>query len=273
MRELARFREPLFGHELELVMAPVGEVSIIEVQRKPSPFHIRRLMESIRKLGFLTPLVGIRRDGGVVVIDGQHRLLAARELGVREVPVLLVPDRFAFDLMELNVEKQMSLRERAYVALNVYRLYLRERGDMPEGDARLRDSVESASYVTLGMAYEKDPHLFGSAYESLLRRVDGFLHRPLREAVEVRERRAGLLLEVERTAREAVERARSVGVDHPFVHRQVISLASPIGRKRLVEESCEEVLTALKRNLERLRENPEQLRALTWEEEEAGERA
>lgn len=269
MAKIAEFREPLLGHTLEIEMVPLDELRVIEIQRKPSPYHVRRLVDSMRKLGFLVPVIGIRRDGKVVIIDGQHRYLAARELGIAELPVIVVPEKLAFDLMELNVEKQMSLREKAYVALNVYRWWREVSPDKKETDPELRDAVESVHYVTLGIAYEKAPKLFGSAYESILHRVDRWLDLPLSEALSARERRAEMVLEVERLVREAVAKLQELGVNHPFLPRAVVSFASPIGRKRIIEESYEEVMEKLAANVRELLGDPRRFLSFRFEEEAA----
>lgn len=269
MAKIAEFREPLLGHTLEIEMVPLDELRVIEIQRKPSPYHVRRLVDSMRKLGFLVPVIGIRRDGKVVIIDGQHRYLAARELGIAELPVIVVPEKLAFDLMELNVEKQMSLREKAYVALNVYRWWREVAPDKKETDPELRDAVESVHYVTLGIAYEKAPKLFGSAYESILHRVDRWLDLPLSEALSVRERRAEMVLEVERLVREAVAKLQELGVNHPFLPRAVVSFASPIGRKRIIEEGYEEVMEKLAANVRELLGDPRRFLSFRFEEEAA----
>lgn len=267
MAKVAEFREPVLGHTLEIKMVPMEELQVIEIQRKPSPYHVKRLVESIRKLGFLVPVIGICKDGRVVIIDGQHRLLAARELGIGELPVILVPEKLAFDLMELNVEKQMSIREKAYVALNVYRWYLEVNIGRKETDPEVQDAIESVHYVTLGLAYEKAPRLFGSAYESILRRVDCWLDLPLAEALAQRERRAQMLLEVEGLVREAVAKLQELGVNHPLLPRAVVSFASPIGKKRIIEEGYEEVMGKLAGNVRQLVEDPQRFLSFRFEEE------
>ncbi len=267
MAKIAEFQEPLLGHTLEIEMIPLEEVKVIEIQRKPSQYHVKRLVESMRKLGFLVPVIGIRRNGRIVIIDGQHRYLAARELGIGEIPVIIVPEKLAFDLMELNVEKQMSLREKAYVALNVYRWWRDVDPEKKETDRELRDAVESIHYVTLGLAYEKAPKLFGSAYESILHRVDRWLDLPLTEALATREARAEMVLEVERLVREAVAKLQELGVNHPFLPRAVVSFASPIGRKRIIEESYEEVMRKLAENVRVLLEDPRRFLSFRFEEE------
>jgi len=268
MAKIGEFKDPLHGHTLVLEMVPVEELRVIEIQRKPSPYHIKRLVDSINRIGFLVPVIAIRKDGKAVIIDGQHRYLAARELGIRELPVIVVPEKLAFDLMELNVEKQMSLREKAYVALNVYRWYYDLDDSRKELDPELLDAVESVHYVTLGLAYEREPKLFGSAYESILHRVDRPLELPLSDAMGVREKRAQLLLEVEELVREATAKVQELGVNHPFLQRAIVSFANPIGRKRIIEEGYEEVMEKLRENVRRLLENPQEFLSYRYEGEE-----
>lgn len=270
MKKIGEVREPLHGYIQEIAMMPVDELKVIEIQRLPSKYHVRRLADSIRRIGFIIPLIVVRRNGENIIIDGQHRFLAAKELGITELPAIIIPERYALNLMELNVEKQMSLREKAYVALNVYRMYLERDDSIREDDGRILDSIEYAYYVTLGLAYEVNQKLFGSAYESLLKRLDWFTSMPLREAVKLREKRAKIVLETDEVAREAVERIKELGITHPFLYREVISFCNPIKRRRKVDLPFEEVFSTVKSNLEDLVKNPEKIRAHKFSEEAFG---
>lgn len=250
-------KEPVYGNTLTITTLPIDELKVIEIQRKPSPQHIRRLMDSMKKIGFIVPVVVIKKGEQYYIIDGQHRYLAGKELGVKELPCVIVDEKYAFDLMELNVEKQMSLRERCYVALNVYRWYINVDENKQENDGEVVDSIEFPYYVTLGLAYEKDSHLFGSAYESILKRVDGFLELPLKDALNVREERAERILSVERRVREVVDKLKESGINHPFLHKEVVSFANPIGRKRIVERDFDEVMDELERKVSEVLKHPE----------------
>ena len=48
----------------------------------------------------------------------------------------------------------------------------------------LVDILETAHIVTLGLAYEKNGRLAGSAFEPILKNCDGFVDHPLTEAYE-----------------------------------------------------------------------------------------
>ena len=56
MKKIGEIKEPLFGYMQEVVIVPVENLKVIEVQRKPSSYHVRRLAESMRKIG-LQPLL------------------------------------------------------------------------------------------------------------------------------------------------------------------------------------------------------------------------
>jgi len=259
MEIVAKINEPLHGYAQEIALIPVSRLKVIEVQRKPSAPHVKRLKSSIKKIGFTIPLIVVRKGEDNIIIDGQHRFLAAKELGIKELPAIIIPEKYAHNLMELNVEKQMSLRERAYVALNVYRMYLNENPSMKEDDGRIMDSIEYAYYVTLGVAYEKKPRVSGSPYEPLLKKVDGFLSKPLKDAVVERERRAGIIIETDDLTRDVVKKVKELGVEHEFLYNEVVSFCNPMKRKKKVSQSFDNIFSALQKNLKDLAQNPEKI--------------
>ncbi len=256
MEIVARINEPLHGYAQEIALIPVSRLKVIEVQRKPSAPHVKRLKSSIKKIGFTIPLIVVRKGEDNIIIDGQHRFLAAKELGIKELPAIIIPEKYAHNLMELNVEKQMSLRERAYVALNVYRMYLNENPSMKEDDGRIMDSIEYAYYVTLGVAYEKKPRVSGSPYEPLLKKVDGFLSKLLKDAFVERERRAGIIIETDDLTRDVVKKVKELGVEHEFLYNEVVSFCNPMKRKKKVSQSFDNIFSALQKNLKDLAQNP-----------------
>ena len=256
-RRVFEIKEPVYGHPIQIMMIPLEDLKVIEIQRRPSSSHTKRLAESMRKLGFVVPVVVIRKDERFIIIDGQHRYLAAKELGAKEIPCVVIDKKYGFELMELNIEKQMTLRERCYVALNVYRWYIQIDDTKMEDDQEIQDSIEFPYYVTLGIAYEKEKRFFGSAYESILRRIDAFLELPISEAIRNRTERADLLLQTEEQVREAVALIKEKGISHPFLHKELVSFANPLGKRRLVRESYENVLSALQDNIQRVIKAPE----------------
>lgn len=260
MERIGIMKDPLYGYEQEIITASINELKVIEIQRKPSESHIKRLMESIRKIGFVVPVICVKRGDELIIIDGQHRYLAARRMEIEKIPCIIIPDKYANELMELNIEKTMSLREKCYVALNVYRIFLNQKPELVENDTEIMDAIEFPYFITVGLAYEEHPKFFGSAYESILKKVDEFLSMKLTEAYDRRKEMAKQLLELDSLARTVMERIEALGISHPFLYKEIISFCNPIKRKRTVDENFESVIRRLRKNLEKLNEHPEMFR-------------
>lgn len=175
MQDGHTFRDPHRRQTISLTTVPIDRLEVVEHQRKTRPSHVEHLVSSIERMGFIVPLVAVeeKADGGsrFSVIEGQHRLEAAREVGLRKLPVLVVPGRLATRMMNLNVEKDLNIREKGTVSLGIYRKFLDSSPDLKENDPEVVDSIETAYYVTLGLAYERGSRLAGSSFEPLLKKM------------------------------------------------------------------------------------------------------
>ena len=101
-----RFREPIKGLELEFAILSADRIVIPSIQRELSDMHIKRLMESMEKIGFVEPLTVVpTEDEYYEVINGQHRFEAGRRLGMSEFPVIILPASAKDYIIALNVEK------------------------------------------------------------------------------------------------------------------------------------------------------------------------
>jgi ParB/RepB/Spo0J family partition protein len=77
------------AQDVQIVHTPTGEL-------KPDPANPRRISDqelesltrSIREFGLVDPIIARREDK--TVIGGHQRLLAARRLGIKRVPVVFV---------------------------------------------------------------------------------------------------------------------------------------------------------------------------------------
>lgn len=259
------FKDPHRRQTIGLKTVPVDRLDVVGHQRKTRPAHVAHLVSSIERIGFIVPLVAVEeeRDGKprYVVIDGQHRLHAAREVGLRKVPVLVVPARLAPRMMNLNVEKDLNIREKAVVALGIYRAYLDSSPDLKENDPEVEESVERAYYVTLGLAYEGKGRLAGGAFEPLLKKCDFFLRRTMANAVPVREARAARLLETNALMQEVISAAKEMGAFHQYFQYQLVSSIDPFKRKR-GRQNFDEMFDKASAKLQKLREEPERIRRL-----------
>src|SRR5919199_391644 len=100
-------KDPLKRQPLTITTVKKADLEVVGHQRKPRPAHLKSLTASMERMGFITPLIAVERDGKYVVIDGQHRFQAGADLGVKEFPVVVVPGELARRMMSLNVEQNL----------------------------------------------------------------------------------------------------------------------------------------------------------------------
>jgi hypothetical protein len=224
--------DPLKGQPLSVRVARAEDLEVVGHQRKARPAHLKALEASMQRLGFVTTLTVVERGRKLVIIDGQHRFRAGIELGLREFPVIVVPEALARRMMSLNVEQPLNIRERSSVALSIYRELLEESPRTTEDDGEVVDALESAHLVTLGIAYERSGRLAGSAFEDILKKCDGFLDVPIDDAYAIRGDRAAKVLEAAKLVKAVEDALREIGAWHSMARYQVISYANPTKRAR-----------------------------------------
>jgi ParB family chromosome partitioning protein len=251
-----QFKDPKYQQNLIFKVVPIDSLKVVEHQRKPSNYHVNHLISSIERVGFIVPLVVFEKNGTYIVLDGQHRLLAAKKLELKDLPVIVVPKKLANLMMNLNIEKELNIREKSYVALNIYRQYLRENPQLLETEPVITDSIEQAYYVTLGIGYEKEERLRGGILESIMKKCDFFLEKPLEEALKERERRLERVRHVNSLITEIAQKLKEMEKWHPFVYQQILSFANPYKRKREPVD-FDQMFDNLSQNLEKAKENPE----------------
>src|SRR5436305_6239342 len=122
MPEQLDLKDPLKRQPITVTLAKKGDLEVIGHQRKPRPAHLKALTASMERMGFITPLVAVERDGKYVIIDGQHRFSAAVELGVKEFPIVGVPEKLARRMMSLNIEQSLTIRDRSTIAPAISRV-------------------------------------------------------------------------------------------------------------------------------------------------------
>ncbi|MEX2255881.1 MAG: ParB/RepB/Spo0J family partition protein [Acidimicrobiia bacterium] len=254
------FKEPLKRRNLVFEVLAMTRLDVITHQRKPSDTHVKRVVDSIERVGFVAPIVVVEDDhgDGYLIIDGQHRFLAAQELGLKRLPAVVVPTDLACRMLTLNVEKEPNIRERSAVALSIYRELVEREPTMTEDDAEVADSVQHAHYVTLGLAYAESGRLAGSQYESMLKKCDGYMDQPLAECLPIREERAAKVVEAHKIVRAVADRLKEKGLWHEFVGAQIVSYANPLKRARK-QHSFDETFDKLIAKLRDLEEHPEKV--------------
>src|SRR5215813_11062230 len=188
---IGAYNDPLGKNALLLAVLPIGRIEPTPFQRDLSQTHHRKLADVLHRTGmFLDPVIAVTAPKeGFWTPNGRHRLEAMRRLGARSITALVVPKReVAWQILALNTEKAHNLKERALEVIRIYRGLMDEDAKRPESGFAFY--LEEASFVTLGVCYERLPRFGGGVYHSILRRLESFTDAPLRKAVREHEKRA-----------------------------------------------------------------------------------
>jgi ParB family transcriptional regulator, chromosome partitioning protein len=255
---LASYREPFGGHWLILAALPIEQVEPTPYQRNLSDSHVRKLETVVAKLGrFLDPIIVVRgkeSSNGVRyrTPNGNHRLSAMRTLGAKCITAIVVPETSAaYQILALNTEKAHNLRERALEVIKMYQ-ELSTLDDLTEENYALE--FEEAALITLGLCYLERPRFSGGAYHPILRRADEFLKKPLRGALQIRQARAKVVMELDDLVVEKVEALKSKGLTSPYLKSFVVARINPLRfrPKDAAPLSFDEVLDRMTKAAEKL---------------------
>jgi ParB family chromosome partitioning protein len=252
------FEEPAKRQQMTFAVLPASKLEVIKHQRKPSDSHVNKVIASIEHIGFVAPLIVVPQDDSYVIIDGQHRFLAGKQLEIAEFPAIVVPPELARRMLRLNVEKEPNIRERSAVALSIYRELVETVPDIGEDDAQVADAVEQAHFVTLGLGYEESGRLAGSSFEPILKKCDGFVDAALEKAYVTRQERAAQVVEANRLVKVIADKLKETGAWHQFIGAQIISYANPLKRARK-QSSFDATWDKLLAKLHELEEKPERV--------------
>jgi ParB family chromosome partitioning protein len=247
---LAAYQEPLGSHWHVFAMVPTAMLKATPFQRDLSAAHLKRLNEVMKKLDrFTEPIVVVRADGCYWTPDGNHRRAAATKLGAAMIPAIVIPEvDVAYQILALNTEKAHNLRDKSLEVIRMYRARLQTAPRTAEKDFAFE--FEHAHFATLGILYEKAARFSGGAYAPLLSRVDGFLAKPLREAIEEREERAAQVARADEVLAALVARGRKRGLSHPYLKNYIVARCNPLTRARKSLPACRTALNGLVKALE-----------------------
>ncbi|MCX7762596.1 MAG: ParB/RepB/Spo0J family partition protein [Candidatus Kryptonium sp.] len=252
---LSIYREPYGKNWQIFALLPIEKVKPTPFQRDLSIAHVRRLKEVIEELKrFIDPIVIIRTEQGEYwTPNGNHRREALLQLGVKEIPAIVIPDTsVAFHILSLNTEKAHNLKEKALEVIRMYKGLLETDGRVSEAEYAFQ--FEEAYFITLGLLYEKYPKFSGYAYVPILKKVDNFIDAPLPDALNEREKRANMLKDVDDIVEPIVHSLRERGINHPFLKQAVVSKVNPIKRKRAktIDIGYDDLFKQMRKALEKL---------------------
>ncbi len=229
---LAVYREPYGGRWLLLAALPIELVEPTPYQRNLSDTHVRKLEAVISKLGrFLDPIIAVyarKPDHGAKywTPNGHHRLSAMKTLGAKSITAIVVPEAAAaYQILALNTEKAHNLREKSLEVIRMYKELARLDEATEETYAL---EFEEPALITLGLCYEERPRFSGGAYHPVLKRVDGFLTKPLHSAMALRQERARRVLALDDDVVKQVEALKAKGLTSPYLKSFVVARVNPI---------------------------------------------
>jgi ParB family chromosome partitioning protein len=239
---LGAYRDPFGGKPVLIVSLPIDKVEPTPYQRDASEPHVKRLMNVIETLGrFLDPIIVVHHGDRYWTPNGNHRLQAMRRLGAKAMTALLVPEsEIAFQILALNTEKAHNLREKSLETIRMARALAEEAAR--ESEETYAFQFEQPAYLTLGAAYENRPRLSGAVYQSVLRRIDAFLDKPLGKALAERERRARLILALDDRVTAVVDRLKQRGLKSPYLRPFVVARINPIRFSKATSFDFDEVV-------------------------------
>jgi ParB family chromosome partitioning protein len=242
------YKEPLGAHPVLLAILPIGAIEPTPFQRDLSDAHHKRLADVINKTGrFLDPVIAVVApgDSGFWTPNGRHRLEAMRRLGAKSIAALIVTEpEVAWQILALNTEKAHNLKERSLEVIRIYRGLLEE--DASRSEAQFAFYLDEPALVTLGVCYERVPRFGGGAYHPILRRLETFSDEPLRAAMKLHEKRAGLVLDLEEKVATVVKKLKERGLVSPYLRSFVVARINPLRWIKGEPPELEEVLKTMR---------------------------
>ncbi|MFO0597286.1 MAG: ParB N-terminal domain-containing protein [Myxococcaceae bacterium] len=217
------YKEPLGSKHVVIAALPIDKVEPTPYQRDRSDTHVKKLADAMEKVGrFLDPIIAVRKDGHYWTPNGNHRLGAAKLLGLKSIVALVIPEEdVAFQILALNTEKAHNLKERSLEVIRMVRGLVGANREGNESDYIL--FLEEPHFITFGAAYEKKPRFSAGAYSSVVKRLEGFIEEPIADALKEREKRADLLLQWDEAVGSVVEALKAKGLQSPYLKNYVVA--------------------------------------------------
>jgi ParB family transcriptional regulator, chromosome partitioning protein len=246
-----QYLDPLGAQPLLLAVLPIDRVEPTPFQRDVSDMHHKKLADVLDRTGiFLDPIIAITAPNeGFWTPNGGHRLAAMRRLGAKAITALVVPKReVAWQILALNTEKAHNLKDKSLEVIRIFR-NLMER-DAAKAEKEFGYYFEEASFIKLGLAYEKNARFSGGVYHSFVRRLTQFSEDSLTKSLKVHERHVEMLLELDQKVADVVARLKAKGFVSPYLKTFVVARSNPL---RFMKEppELEDLIATIRGKVER----------------------
>src|SRR5262245_41192353 len=223
------YGDPLGKNPLLLAILPIDKIEPTPFQRDLSQVHHRRLADVIDRTGFfLDPVIAVTApQKGFWTPNGMHRLDAMRRLGAKAITALVVPKReLAWQILALNTEKAHNLKDKSLEVIRIYRNLIEETPAKTEKDFAYY--LEEASFVTMGLCYEKNLRFSGGVYNSFVRRLTEFSDESLSKSLKRHEKVAEMILSLDEKVAEVVKKLKAKGFVSPYLKTFVVARSNPL---------------------------------------------
>jgi ParB family chromosome partitioning protein len=220
---LGAYADPIGGYPVVLAALPTDKVEPTPYQRDRSEAHLKKLARAMERVErYLDPVIAVRKDGLYWTPNGNHRLGAMRLLGMRSIVALVLPEEeVAYQILALNTEKAHNLKERSLEVIRMYRSLVAEVGSENEEDYAA--IFDEPYFATIGAVYEQRPRYSAGAYAPVVRRLERFLDKPLKDAIKIRDARAKKLLDFDDAVTAVVEALKQKGLVSPYLKSYVVA--------------------------------------------------
>lgn len=246
-----QYLDPLGGQPLLLAVLPIEQVEPTPFQRDVSDAHHKKLADVLDRTGiFLDPIIAITAPkNGFWTPNGGHRLAAMRRLGAKAITALVVPKReVAWQILALNTEKAHNLKDKSLEVIRIFRNLMEE--SLEKAEKEFGYYFEEASFIKMGLCYEKNARFSGGVYHSFVRRLTDFSEHPLPKSLKEHERHVEKLLELDEKVAGVVQKLKAKGFVSPYLKSFVVARSNPL---RFMKEppALDDLLQTIRDKVER----------------------
>jgi ParB family chromosome partitioning protein len=248
---VGQYLDPLGGHPLLVAVLPLEKVEPTPFQRDVSDMHHKKLADVLDRTGmFLDPIIAITGPKeNFWTPNGGHRFAAMRRLGAKSITALVVPKReVAWQILALNTEKAHNLKDKSLEVIRIFRNLMEDRAEKAEKEFGYY--FEEASFIKMGLCYEKNARFSGGVYHSFVRRLTQFSEDSLTKSLKVHERHVEMLLDLDAKVAEVVQKLKAKGFVSPYLKTFVVARSNPL---RFMKEppELEDLMKTIRGKVER----------------------
>ena len=200
--------EPTIKVIKDIQMVSEEKIQNSPFQRNISTQRVKQLKESISQIGFLIPLIlvpvdeTLRKDFNIspeiqfILVDGQHRFEAGKQLGMTEFPCVIAERKVLNFPTLLNIEKSDNLKDKAE---KLYSFYIHVHDIFPDAEEQIALQGFDAYVIPIAFSYKEHNLSSPSLIEPFVKKAEISMpyQIPLEKSIEIRRQEAEKLKAIE----------------------------------------------------------------------------